>query len=84
MEKFRIVEVISNSGHTGRKGHWIIEEKKFFGWKEITQKEGPKNKLVEHESYEDAELYLLNNYTGHGECKVYGNVYTFRHYTYYS
>ena len=83
MTKFRIVEVIENSGSADRKGHWIIEQKKLFGWKEIGQNEGPKYESIIHKSYEEAELYLLNNYTGHGVCRKYGNVYTYNSYTYY-
>jgi hypothetical protein len=83
MTKFRIVEVISNSGHADRKGYWIVEQKKWFGWTEIYHNEGPNSKSVVHESYKDAELYLLEKYTGHGECRVYGNVYTYQPYTYY-
>ena len=83
MTKFRIVEVISNSGHSDRKGYWIVEQKKWFGWTEIYHNEGPNSKSVVHESYKDAELYLLEKYTGHGECRVYGNVYTYQPYTYY-
>lgn len=83
MIKFRIVEVIENSGSADRKGHWIIEQKKLFGWKEIYQNEGPRYRCITHNSYEEAELYLLNNYTGHGVCRKYGNVYTYNPYTYY-
>jgi len=83
MEKYRIVEVISKSGQLDRKGHWIIEQKKWFGWTEIYHNEGPRFKPVQHNSYEDAELYLLEKYTGHGECRVFGNVYVYKPYTYY-
>jgi hypothetical protein len=83
MAKFRIVEVIENSGHSDRKGYWIVEQKKWFGWVGIYHSEGPRFKPVQHNSYEDAELYLLEKYTGHGECRVYGNVYTYQPYTYY-
>ncbi len=83
MIKFRIVEVISNSGHADRKGYWIVEQKKWFGWVEIYHNEGPRFEPVQHNSYEEAELYLLEKYTGHGECRVYGNVYTYQPYTYY-
>ena len=83
MTKFRIVEVISNSGHADRKGYWIVEQKKWFGWTEIYHNEGPNSKSVVHESYKDAELYLLEKYTGHGECRVFGNVYVYKPYTYY-
>jgi hypothetical protein len=83
MTKFRIVEVISNSGHADRKGYWIVEQKKWFGWTEIYHNEGPNSKSVVHESYKDAELYLLEKYTGHGECRVYGNVYVYKPYTYH-
>lgn len=83
MTKFRIVEVIENSGNDDRKGYWIVEQKKWFGWVEIGHNEGPKHKEVKHKSYEEAELYLLRNYTGHGVCRKYGNVYTYNSYTYY-
>lgn len=83
MIKFRIVEVIENSGSSDRKGYWIVEQKKLFGWSEIGCNEGPRYRCITHTSYEEAELYLLNNYTGHGVCRRYGNVYTFKHYTYY-
>ena len=83
MTKFRIVEVISNSGHADRKGYWIVEQKKWFGWTEIYHNEGPNSKSVVHESYKDAELYLLEKYTGHGECRVFGNVYVYKPYNYY-
>ena len=83
MTKFRIVEVISNSGHSDRKGYWIVEQKKWFGWVEIYHNEGPRFKPVQHNSYEEAELYLLEKYTGHGECRVFGNVYVYKPYTYY-
>jgi hypothetical protein len=83
MTKYRIVEVIKNSGHADRKGFWVIEENGFFGWRGIYNNEGPRSKRVQHDSYEEAELYLLEKYTGHGECRVYGNVYTYQPYTYY-
>ena len=60
MVKFRIVEVIENSGHADRKGYWIVEQKKWFGWAEIYHNEGPRFKSVQHNSYEDAELHLKN------------------------
>ena len=62
---------------------WIVEQKKLFGWSEIGCNEGPRYRCITHNSYEEAELYLLNNYTGHGVCRRYGNIYTFKHYTYY-
>lgn len=83
MRKFRIVEVIENSGSDDRKGYWIVEQKKLFGWSEISSNEGPRYRCINHTSYEQAELYLLNNYTGHGVCRRYGNVYTYNPYTYY-
>jgi hypothetical protein len=83
MTKFRIVEIIENSGNEDRKGYWIVEQKKWFGWREIGCNEGPKYRGIVHNSYEDAELYLLKTYTGHGECRVYGNVYVYKPYNYY-
>jgi len=83
MKKFRIVGVIEDSGSDDRRKHWVIEEKRWFRWSEISNNEGPKFRSVQHNSYKEAELYLYKHYTGHGVCKKYGNVYTFEYYTYY-
>ena len=83
MRKFRIVQIISNSGSDDRKSHWVIQTKKFWGWKEIQKNEGPRTNSVFHFTYEEAEKYLLENYTGHGECVRSGNEYRYTPYTYY-
>ena len=83
MSKFRIVQIITNSGSDDKKSHWIIQSKNFWGWKEIQNTEGPRSKSVEHQTYEDAEKHLLKTYTGHGECFRSGNEYRYTHYTYY-
>lgn len=83
MSKFRIVQIISNSGSDDRKFHWIIQIKKFWGWEEVQKIEGPKTNSVFHFNYEDAEKHLLENYTGHGECIRSGNEYRYTPYTYY-
>jgi len=81
MRKFRIVQVIDNASSSDRKSNWIIEEKKWWGWSEVEIVEGPKTVSVEFKSYEDAEKHLLDNYTGWGVCRRYGNVYEYKSYT---
>jgi hypothetical protein len=51
------------------------------GWEEIYRKEGPQKTPIHHPDHETAEKYLLDNYTGGGECWVVGNEY---HYYPYS
>lgn len=83
MARFRIVEIIDDSGCSGRRDReWIIEEKRFWGWREITNLEGPKSKRVTHKTRKEAETYLLDNYTGHGRCERYGNTYVYTKYSY--
>jgi hypothetical protein len=82
MEKFRIVQLVHDSGTSGRKIEWVIEQKNFWGWRQIYRNEGPRKIEVTHSSYDEAEQYLLKNYTGHGICKRYGNLYTYEHYSY--
>lgn len=83
MSKFRIVQIISNSGSDDRKSHWVIQSKGFWKWKEVINIEGPRTDSVFHFTYEDAEKHLLEKYTGHGECVRSGNEYRYTPYTYY-
>ena len=84
MSKFRIIKKIHDCGSKNPIIEWYIEEKKWlFGWKLIKNINGPKVTDVIHSSYEEAEKYLLKNYTGHGECIVNNNVYEYTPYTYY-
>lgn len=82
MTKFRIVQLCHNSYSSDRKIEWVIEQKKFWGWKEIFHIEGPKKIRITHSSYDEAEQYLFNKYTGHGICKRYGSFYTYEDYKY--
>ena len=82
MKKYRIVQLFHNANSPDRNIEWVIERKKFWGWREIFHVEGPTRKRISHESYDKAEQYLLKKYTGHGICKRYGNFYTYEHYSY--
>lgn len=83
MNKFRIVQIISDSGSDNRKFHWVIQTKGFWGWREVKNVEGPKTNSVFHFTYEDAEKHLLEKYTGHGECIRSGNIYSYSPYNYH-
>lgn len=83
MSKFRIVRLIHDVNMDDRYNEWVIEQKKFWRWKEIVRWEGPKSKLISHKSYEDAENYMFKKYMGHGICEQNGNVYKFTNYTYH-
>jgi hypothetical protein len=82
MLRYRIVKLIHDSGSSDRRIEWVIQSKSFWGWKEIMNNQGPKVERVSHDSYKKAELYLFENYTGHGICQRYGSEYTFEYYTY--
>ena len=83
MEKYRLVELIHDSGLSDRREReWIIERKRFWGWREIFHIEGTKVKRITHKTRKEAETYLLDTYTGHGRCEKYGNVYLYTEYTY--
>lgn len=84
MIKFRIVQLFHDSYSDKREIEWVIEQKKFWGWRQIYRNEGPKQVEVTHSSYDEAEQYLLKNYTGHGLCKRYGSLYTFEQYHYHT
>lgn len=84
MPKYRIIKKIHDSGSKKAVTEWYIEEKHWlFGWTKIENINGPKVTEVIYQSYEEAEKYLLANYTGHGYCVVNSNVYTYTPYTYY-
>ena len=82
MTKFRIVQLFHNANSSVRNIEWVIEQKKFWGWRDIYRNEGPKRVQVTHISYDEAERHLLKNYTGHGICKRHGSLYTYEHYRY--
>jgi hypothetical protein len=86
--KFRIVEIIhcvnELKNSNGRsKVEYIIQKKNFWGkWVEIVQTE-VNSKRISHETYSDAEAYLMSEYMGHGMCEHIGNEYEYKPYTYY-
>lgn len=83
MSQYRITELIHNSGFSDRSREFIIERKRpIIGWKEVKAVEVD-SKRISHKTYEEAEQYLLSNYTGHGICKRKGNIYQFSHYVYF-
>ena len=89
MKIFSIVQIISDPGSENRKSHWIIRSRNFSGllgggWEEIYRKEGTKKTFIHHSDRETAEKYLLDNYTGDGECWVVGNEYHYYPRKYYS
>lgn len=67
MKVYRIVELMHDSGENGKE--FIIERHKGFlfkQWKQIFQIEDGKRTKVSHKKYEDAEKYLLEEYTRDG------------------
>lgn len=83
MSKFRIVELIHGCRDSDRRREFVIEKKYFFGgWKEVMKKE-VKSERIPFKTAVDAEKYLFKNYTGHGMCTRYGNVYEYKEYQYY-
>jgi hypothetical protein len=86
--KFRIVKIIHCVNELkydkGRfKVEYIIQKKNFWGkWVEIVQTE-VNSKRISHETYSDAESYLMSEYMGHGMCEHIGNEYEYTPYTYY-
>lgn len=81
MKFFRIVELIHNSSSKDRKREFVIQKKRFFGWKEVMLVELD-HKRISFSNYDEAELYLLNNYTGHGLCTKIGSYYIYEAYNY--
>lgn len=82
MKKYRIVQLCHNSYSDDREIEWVIEKKKFWGWREVFHIEGHIKKRIGHKSYKKAEQYLFKNYTGHGICQRYGSFYTYTPYSY--
>ena len=82
MTKYRIVQLFHSADSPNRNIEWVIERKKFWGWREIFHVEGPTRRRISHSSYDEAEKHLLENYTRHGICKRYGSFYTYEDYKY--
>jgi hypothetical protein len=82
MKKFRIVQIIGNVNEKERRQpHFIIQQKKFWGWKDVVKQE-VKETSIFHKTREEAEQYMYDNYTGHGEMTIIGNTYIYEPYTY--
>jgi hypothetical protein len=86
--KFRIVKIIHcvnelKNGNGRSRVEYIIQKKNFWGkWIEIVQTE-VNSKRISHETYSDAESYLISKYMGHGICERIGDEYEYKPYTYY-
>jgi hypothetical protein len=83
--KLRIIEEIQNvNDGKERKIHFIVEQKTFWGWKEVLVTHSTlRTKRLSHSTYQEAEEYIYQNYMGHGECRKNGNQYTYSSYTYF-
>jgi hypothetical protein len=85
--KFRIIRLIHNVGELkNEKGdfriEYVIQKKNFWGrWVEIVQKE-LKPSRISHDTYADAEAYMIATYMGHGFCEQIGNEYRYTEYSY--
>lgn len=83
--KLRIIEEIQNVNDCYKQSRkFIIEQKTFWGWKEVLSKQGSltSNRLT-YSDYNEAEKYMYENYMGHGQCIRNGNIYVYTHYSYY-
>ena len=79
----RIVELIHDAGSDRRQREYVIEARTFFGsWKELFLSNGFDLKRNSFMTYQEAEMYLLENYCGHGVVNRNGNVYGYKPYTY--
>jgi hypothetical protein len=83
IHKYRIVgKITTGSIHPTTK--WIIEKKHIlFGWREVLKIEGPNSYSIHHKTYEDAEKYLISEYTtSYGNVTINGNVYYYKPHLY--
>jgi len=74
--KLRIVEVITN-----RENNFYIQEKGWFGWKDVKNKEGGMVFAKSFKSYNECEKYLLSNYSYDYYTKC-ANMYELNHYSF--
>jgi hypothetical protein len=79
--KFRIKKIIHDVAGKNCKTEFIIEKKIFLKWEEIRRKE-ISSERISFATQEEAEKYLINKYTGHGEMQVLGNLYIYKKYSY--
>ena len=83
MTKLRILKLIHNVGNsTNGTTEFIIERKTFWGWKEVMRTELGSTR-ISFKTYEEAEKYMFEKYTGHGRMTISGNVYYYEPYTYW-
>jgi len=82
MRTLRILKLIHNVGNTiNNTSEYIIEQKTFWGWREVKRTELSSTR-ISFKTYEEAESYMFDKYTGHGMMTVSGNVYYYEPYTY--
>lgn len=81
MKKFRIVELIHQSGASNQKREFVIEKKGIFGWREVFKVE-VLTERISFKAYDYAEAYLLKNYASHGMCTRIGCTYIYENYVY--
>lgn len=82
MSTYRIIKEIADCNREDLAQYYIVR-KRWFGWQPVYKTEGPRTDIVLHASYNDAEKYLIKNYTGFGKCTVNGNEYTYTPYMMY-
>lgn len=89
MITYRIIQLAHGAGRSGdARIEFVIEKRAGFifkSWKEVMREENGEHRRIEHESYEVAEKYLMDNYTtgcGIGSMVTRsGNVYYVEPYT---
>ena len=78
--KVKIIEKVNiNYGKTEKE--FIIQEKSFFGWKNLEIKELNVLTPVVHNSYLEAEEYLYSNFFKSGVTIKNGNLYNYSPYS---
>jgi len=88
MKIYRIIKLMHHSGEKGIE--FVIERRKgtlFKSWKEVFNIEDGSHKRIPHHTNEDAETYLLENYTKQGIGSLVtksGNVYYVERYNYHT
>jgi hypothetical protein len=88
MKKFRIIELVHNVSDLGKENsrskiEYIIQKKHWlFGWVEIFNREETNVSRVSHESYKEAESYMIENYMRDGMFKKIGCEYHYEAYSY--
>lgn len=79
--KIRIVQYIQDTGSKSPRISYVIEVKRFFGYRQINKKELITKEMT-FQSYDEAETYMIKNYMANGICKRIGNLYHYVEYSY--